>query len=137
MFSSQQTLAFAALAFLATTSNHVQAVDLMFNDTDDFYNETDFMDFNETEMDDLIEYEMDIDCTCDGSVISCSVPADEKACVYEDGDVVCADMPVDAPSPLEDYPLEPDMGKSEDSGAHSAGSVAIAVLAVGAAAVAM
>lgn len=123
MLSSQQKLLFAALAFLATTNNQVQAVDLMFNDTDDFYNET--------------EYEMDIDCTCDDSGISCSVPEDEEACVCEDGDVVCADMPVDAPSPLEDYPLEPDMGKSEESGAYSVGSVAIAVLAVGAAAVAM
>ncbi len=134
MFSTRQTFLVAALAFLATSSYQVEAVDVMFNETDDF--------FNGTEMDGLEEYDMDIDCTCDDSVISCIVPADQEACACEDGDVVCVDMPmvpVDAPSAMaENEPLEPDMGMVEDdSGAYSVGSVGMAVLAAGVVAVAM
>ena len=31
----------------------------------------------------LMEYDMEFDCTCDDSGISCSVPADEAACACE------------------------------------------------------
>lgn len=141
MFSTRQTFLVAALAFLATSSYQVEANGVMFNETDDFYNGTDDF-YNGTEMDGLEEYEMDIDCTCDDSGISCSVPADEEACACEDGDVVCVDMPmvpVDAPSAMaENEPLEPDMGiAGDDSGAYSLGSVAMAVLAAGVVAAAM
>ncbi len=147
MFSGQQILFFAGLVFLATTSYQVQAVDLMLNETDDFYNETMMDDFynetmmddfynetmmddfyNETEIDELTENDMDIDCTCDDSGISCSVPADEEECACEDGDVICVDVYLTSFS---------DMGKIVVSGAYSTGSVAMAIVAVGAAAVAM
>ena len=113
MFSTRQTFFVAALAFLATSSYQVQAVDVMLNETDDFYNETD--------MDGLEELEMEIDCTCDDSGISCLNPGDEEACSCEDGDVVCEDMPmipVDAPSAMADEPLEPDMVMGDDCDCH-------------------
>ncbi len=101
-----------------------------------FYNETDddddavSIDFvNAT---DDMEEVVDIDCTCDVAGISCTDPADEKACVCEDGDVVCVDMPlapVEAPETMEDdEPLPPDTEMVEESGSFAVGSMVPLVL---------
>ena len=110
--------------------------------------------FTESALDEEEEEETeDIDCSCDGDVISCSDPGDEAACVCEDGDVVCEDVaaemseaPVETPAEaveeppvtvMIDEPPAPDIEMVESNARTSPTMVSMAISAAGVAAVAL
>lgn len=115
-----------------------------------------FPEFMESQ-DNLTAVVIDMECACEGDIISCSNPADEDACVCEDGETVCVDVVADAVETMEP-PATVDAGvtvevditeTSEDtesemgesglmSGAYTASSVvSMAISAAGIAAVAL
>jgi len=140
MMYRQQKLFFATLAVVATAS-YVSAEDK--GDSTDVILPVEISMDNVTEFDDWLDdyflsnatnatedmEDMEIDCTCDIAGISCIDPSDEIACVCEDGDVVCEDLPVEAPSTV-DEPLPPDTEIVEESGSYTVGSMVSLVISV-------
>lgn len=138
MMYRQQKLVFATLAILAT-AGFVSAEDK--GDSEDVMLPVEISMDNVTEFDDWLNddfianatnateeiEDMEIDCTCDVAGISCTDPSDEIACVCEDGDVVCEDLPVEAPSTV-DEPLPPDTEIVEESGSYTVGSMASLII---------
>ena len=143
MMYRQQKLFFSTLAVLATASfvsadEKGDSADVMLPVEISMDNVTEFDDWlddyfssNATNITEDME-DMEIDCTCDVAGISCTDPSDEIACVCEDGDVVCEDLPVEdlpveAPSTV-DEPLPPDTEIVEESGSYTVGSMVSLVI---------
>jgi len=62
--------------------------------------------------DNLSAVVIDMECACEGDIISCSNPADEEACVCEDGETICADVAVEPMAPP--APVGPDASVTVD-----------------------